>query len=201
MSTTSWNPYSWAMKAVSSPDASRSNKKRKVDDVDDADDADDDGNTTNLTLESIMGEIKNLKKSNERIEDLLKTLVEQTKGEDDYSEEEEKIVDGGDDDGEEDVDCSDEEKRRAAEEEMDPEEYLHPTWLAKFEDLRKFKGKHGHMRIARGSGESPDLGRWMIRQRSENKTGRMTFSAAKKTKLDSIDFDWAPQVNTPTKKK
>ena len=171
------------MKAVSSPEASRSNKKRKVDDVGDADD---------LTLESIMGEIKDLKKSNERIEDLLKNLVKQAKDEDDDSEDEEKTVDGGDDDD----DGEEEDEENSSEE----EENLSPQWLAKFEELRKFKKRHGHMRIPKGKAGGT-LGRWMIRQRSEKKMGRMTFNASKKAKLDSIDFDWAPQVNTPTKKR
>ena len=185
MSETGWNPYSWAMKAVSSPEASRSNKKRKVNDVGDAD---------NLTLESIMGEIKDLKKSNERIEDLLKNLVEKAKGEDDDSEEEEKTVDGGDDD--DDGEEEDEDEENSSEDEGN----LSSLWLVKFEDLRKFKKRHGHMRVPKGR-DGGALGRWMIRQRSENKTGRMTFSASKKAKLDSIDFDWAPQVSTPMKKR
>jgi len=194
MTSNSWNPYSWAVNAVLSPNASRSNKKRKANDINDGDV---DDSTTNVTLESIMGEIDTLKKSNERIENLLKTLVEQTKGNesirgiDEEEEHKESGVHNEENDGEEKASDDDGDN--------DGDQELNSAWLEKFEELRSFKKKHGHCIVARTS--NPYLGRWIIRQRSEKKTGRMTNRAIKCAKLNSIDFDWTPQPNTPARKK
>jgi len=161
----SYNPFTYVMNAVSSPAA----KKRKVDDISDS--------ATEVTLESIMGEISELKKSNERIESMLKILTGETKVE----EKEE------------------EESSKGEEEEVDPEELLSDTWLEKFEELKKFKAKYGHCRIT-SKDNKQTLQRWVVRQRSEKKTGKMANRKLKLAKLDSLDFDWAPQAQTPAKK-
>ena len=169
------------MNAVSSPEASRSNKKRKVDDIEE--------NATDLTLESIMGEIDDLKKSNERIEKMLKILVNETKAEGDGEKEDEEKEEKSVSDDDEDDD----------EEEEDQESLLKHSWIAAFEELRKFKAKNGHCGVSKTSGR-PKLARWVVRQRSENKTGTMSLRDIKIAKLNTLGFDWAPQLNTPAKK-
>mmetsp|Transcript_11391 Transcript_11391/g.28805 ORF Transcript_11391/g.28805 Transcript_11391/m.28805 type:complete len:177 (+) Transcript_11391:119-649(+) len=172
---TSYNPISWVMNTVSSPEA----KKRKLDDAV--------STAGGVTLESIMGEINALKKSNQRIESMLKTLVGEsgTKDDDEDEEKVEKSAIGDETEGEE--------------EDEDPESVLNEAWLGKYEGLKKFKEKHGHCQVSKGGGY-PDLGRWVVRQRSENKTGNMRFQEIKVAKLDALGFDWSPQVNTPVKK-
>ena len=172
---TSYNPISWVINTVSSPEA----KKRKLDDAV--------STAGGVTLESIMGEINALKKSNERIENMLKTLVGDSGTKDDGEEEEkeEKSTSGDETEGKEEVE--------------DPESVLNAAWLAKYEGLKKFKAKNGHCQVSKGGGY-PDLGRWVVRQRSENKTGKMSFQEIKVAKLDALGFDWSPQVNTPVKK-
>jgi len=161
------------MNAVSSPAA----KKRKVDDISES--------ATEVTLESIMGEIIELKKSNERIESMLKILTGEAKVEEEEAEEEEEN--------------EEEEESEEEEEEVNPEDLLSDSWLAKFEELKQFKAKHGHCRITNKDNKAA-LRRWIVRQRSEKKTGKMSNREAKLAKLDSLDFDWAPQAQTPAKK-
>ena len=190
----SLNPFSWAINAVTSPDASRSNKKRKLDDVDSAAD---------LTLESVMGEIKKLKESNARIESMLKVLVGQTKC-DDGEEEEEVKADEDDNEKEEDAADDQEEEQEeketpAEEEDENVDEQLSNAWLSKFEELKEFKEKYGHCQVSRT--QNPALGRWVVRQRSEKRTGSMRSAAPKIAKLNKIDFSWESQANTPAKKK
>lgn len=221
------------MKGASSPETFRSSKKRKV-----MDDVDNDDYTPELSLESIMGEIRDLKKSNKRIEDLLTTLVGKTKSKDDVDsddkeeeqisegdekeeeqqvseedeETEEKTADDGDDGTDEGEDANEQEEAESSNEGSDEEEEteaieddnsldedLSPVWLKKFEQVCAFKEEHGHCNIT-SSGPNADLGRWIIRQRSEHKLGKRTFSAAKIAKLDTIDFNWGPQT-TPQKRR
>jgi len=154
------------MNAVSSPVA----KKRKVDDISES--------ATEVTLELIMGEVSEIKKSNERIESMLKILTGEAKVEEKEEEEE---------DSEED------------EEKVYTEDSLAEPWLEKFEELKKFHAKHGHCHIA-AIHKKQALQRWAVRQRSEKKTGKMANPEAKIAKLNSLGFDWAPQATTPGKK-
>ncbi len=107
----SYNPFAWAMSAPS-PAA---NTKRKADDTFE--------NAGEVTLESMMKEIKKLKKSNKRIEGLLKILIGSTKEKEEEEEEEE----------EEEIENDDEEEK---------EEDLRPQWLEKFEELKRFHKKN-----------------------------------------------------------
>ena len=118
---------------------------------------------------------------------MLKTLLAGSKTEDDDEETEE----------EDKKEASDEEED---EEEENPEDLLNASWLKKFEELRKFKKKHGHCKVSK-TGTNPELGRWIVRQRSEKKTGNMSLREIKIAKLNSLDFDWAPQGNTPAKRR
>jgi hypothetical protein len=175
----SYNPFSYVMSAVS-PAA----KKRKVEELSGDD----------VTLESVMAEFTKIKESQVKIEGMLKTLIA-------MPPKAEEVVEEKEEDAEEGEKPSDEETVEEKEEppaEKKPEDDLSPSWIGHFEELKKFKEENGHCRISRSGGNAA-LGRWIIRQRSENKMGKMKNAEAKKAKLNSIDFDWTPQVSTPKK--
>jgi len=170
---TSYNPFSWAMGTGSSPAAS-SSKKRKVDQTEAVEGG--------MDLAMILTKVNKLQKSNDKIERLLKKLIAEKSEKEEVAEEES------------------EEEEEEEEEEEKPDDLLNASWLSKFEQLKKFKAKHGHCVVAR-TGHS-ELGRWVVRQRSENKTGSMSYRAIKVAKLNSLGFDWAPQTTqTPRKKR
>ncbi len=167
----SYNPFTWALGAVSSPAAS-SSKKRKVDEIEAVEGG--------VDFATILTKVDKLQKSNDRIERMLKILMDE-KGKSEEDDDEEEIEE--------------------EEEERNPDDLLSGAWLSKFEELQKFKEKNGHCLVSR-SGANPVLGRWVVRQRSENKTGKMSSQAIKVAKLDSLGFDWAPQpTQTPRKKR
>lgn len=217
-----FSPFSWVTKeSVSKSDISRPSKKRKVNDGEAV------GN--HITLESIAGEIKGLKESNESIEQLLKILVQQNgiqvdSNKDEKEEPVKEDMDDDDDNKKEEATIeeegthekqnlkpeesekenfakeNDEERTPDSEEEEDPEASLSYQWVAKFEELCEFKKKHGHVDVTNDRDVNSSLRRWVTRQRYEKREKRMTAATVKVDKLNTIGFDWSPKAKTPTKK-
>jgi len=199
----SWNPYSWVANSASSPDVSHVNKKRKVNEAGDV------GN--DITIESIMGELKDLKKSTARIEKLLTAVVDSNKKQvDDANDKEQPVVEEEQEENKEEEkaaneDDEDEKSDSEDEDSSDPEDErkVNETWLLKFDLLCKFKDKHGHCNVSSnipGVDVSLSLKRWVLRQRYENKSEKMIQRNPKVEKLNSIGFDWSPQTKSPAKK-
>lgn len=166
----SYNPFSWAMSAVS-PAA----KKRKADGISES--------AAEVTLESIMEEINELKKSTERIESMLMTLTGESKAEEEEEKEESK----------------EEEENENDEKEEEEEDLLTAAWLAKFEQLKNFKKKNGHCQVSRS--EDTSLQKWIVRQRYDKRKGTMSTPEIKTKKLDSLGFDWSNESPSPGKKR
>lgn len=227
MSTNNWTQWPWSvvsnsyhgspvekrsLKEKDSTDCNNGNNKRKADAIDNGDDSEDaSGNATTVTLEFVMAEIKNLNERSERIEDMLKSLFERAQKEDnnDKIQKEQKQEDEEKEDEEkEDEETEDEETEYRTEEEEEEDSVdtdsrqsngkLNAFWLMRFEQLRTFKEKHGHCRVTRANKAHCDLGQWVVAQRSELRTGRMTHPKLKVEKLNTIGFDWSAQ-STPKK--
>eukprot|EP00586_Coscinodiscus_wailesii_P019545 CAMPEP_0172506182 /NCGR_PEP_ID=MMETSP1066-20121228/192487_1 /TAXON_ID=671091 /ORGANISM="Coscinodiscus wailesii, Strain CCMP2513" /LENGTH=244 /DNA_ID=CAMNT_0013283087 /DNA_START=204 /DNA_END=938 /DNA_ORIENTATION=- len=68
------------------------------------------------------------------------------------------------------------------------------TWMQRYEDLRKFKMKHGHCRVPRGFAENPSLGNWVSSQRmhfKKYKEGKKsTITENRVRALEQIGFQW-----------
>ena len=62
-------------------------------------------------------------------------------------------------------------------------------WLGKFEELKRFKKKNGHVNVL-SSSQNAGLYSWIYRQRVFWKTNKMPRD--RKTMLDGIGFDWEP---------
>lgn len=195
------SPVEKSLKEKDSTDCNNGNNKRKANAIDNGDDSEDASrNATTVTLESVMAEIKNLNERSERIEDMLKSLFELAQKEDnnDKIEKEQKQED-------EEKENEEKEDRKEEEEEdtLDTDTRqcngkLNAFWLMRFEQLRVFKEKYGHCRVTRANKAHCDLGQWVVAQRSEQRTGRMTQSERKVEKLNTLGFDWSAQ-STPKK--
>jgi hypothetical protein len=71
------------------------------------------------------------------------------------------------------------------------------TWNEMFEELKVFKAKHGHSNVPTRHADNSKLGYWVDRQRTGyrnykagNKQKSYGMCEEKKTKLESIDFNW-----------
>jgi hypothetical protein len=62
------------------------------------------------------------------------------------------------------------------------------TWDIQFNKLKAYQLQHGNCKVPKMYPPDPQLGRWVNTQRYKNNT--RSLNAAKKAKLDSIDFEW-----------
>jgi superfamily II DNA or RNA helicase len=69
-------------------------------------------------------------------------------------------------------------------------ERLESSWDVNFGKIVKFKGEHGHSRIARDYSSDPQLGIWVQSQR--NNYSKRILSANRIARLEAIDFEWDP---------
>lgn len=150
-------------------------KKRKAEDITES--------AAEVTLESIVEEINELKKSNERIVSMLMILTSENKAEEEEENEESK----------------EEEENENDEKEEEEEDLLTAAWLAKFEQLKQYKQKNGHCRVSRS--EDTSLQKWIVRQRYDKRKGTMSTPEIKTKKLNSLGFDWSNESPSPGKKR
>lgn len=63
------------------------------------------------------------------------------------------------------------------------------TWLSMFDVLSAFAREHGHTRVPYSCDQPPGFGRWVARQRTNMRCGKLSADAMEK--LQAIGFDWA----------
>lgn len=65
-----------------------------------------------------------------------------------------------------------------------------PTWNTNFQELQKFKNKHGHCNVTLRKEQYKKLAKWVMNQRRAYRENRLVMLGDRKAKLDSIDFEW-----------
>ena len=65
------------------------------------------------------------------------------------------------------------------------------AWEEMFLELNQYKHVHGHTRVPEGYPDNPQLGRWVIEQRQNNKKNKL--APERVDKLNEIGFDWDAQ--------
>lgn len=74
-------------------------------------------------------------------------------------------------------------------------------WEERFEQLKQFHTRHGHIRIPQKLDESPGLGNWVLEQRrryremflpeSERTRGKGTLTREQIDMLEALGFEWS----------
>jgi len=65
-----------------------------------------------------------------------------------------------------------------------------PTWNTHFQELQKFKNKHGHCNVTLRKEQYKKLAKWVMNQRRAYRENRLVMLGDRKAKLDSIEFEW-----------
>jgi hypothetical protein len=177
------------------------NEEEEDDDDDDDDDDDESeilifGSANKIQLTKARIALEGLNNANKEVTtDKQETPDDSVSGDDKDSHEDSGSSgddDGDDDDGEEEDDDDDHDDDGDNEEQTGDGQVIRngpsKNWERLYNELIKYKEKHGHCRVSRNYRVQPGLGVWVNKQRVSFKNNRL--SAERYQKLQAIGFTW-----------